>query len=130
MKTKYYSNGQYKFRAYMKPVGEGYEVGFYSGKTPVFVGNFIHSKEATQWYAIMNRQIRQFSKRYTVGPKFPVNWYMHFAKNHLYKCYYGYLDRLFARYNREYDTAYKRDVRRYNRMKKNWSYRKPLFKAA
>lgn len=130
MKSKHYSNGKYQFRSYLKPVGKGWEVGFWQGSTPIFVGNFIHTKEANQWYGIMSRQIRQFSKKYTVGERFPLNWYLHFTSNHLYSCYYGFLDRLFARYNREFRTACKRDVKRYNRMKKNWDTRRPLIRAA
>lgn len=130
MKTKNYSNGKYHFRSYYKTAGEGYEAGFYYGTTPVFVGNFIHSKEATQWYRIMNREISNFSKKYTVGATFPINWYLHFAKNHLYKCYYGYLDRIFARYNRDFATAFKRDEKKYYKMKKTWGARKQFFKAA
>ncbi len=130
MKTKHYSNGKYHFRTYNKTVGEGYEVGFYHGTTPIFVGNFLHTKEANQWFRIMNREIKYFSKKYPVGTKFPVSWYTHFAKNHLYKCYYGFLDRVFARYNREFTFALKRDEKKYHRMKKTWNERRQFFKAA
>ncbi len=130
MKTKQYRSGKYTFRSYLKNVGEGFEVGFYFGHDPIFVGNFIHSKEANQWFGIMNRQIRQFSKKYTVGPKFPISWFTNFCKNHLYKCYYTYIDRLLARHNRTFETKFRKDVRKYNRMKRNWSERRPFFKAA
>lgn len=130
MKTKYYRNGKYSFHSYMKEAGVGWEVGFCYGHDVIFVGNFIHTKEAVQWYSLMNREIRKFSKKFTVGPKFPVSWYIHFAKNHLYKSYYGYLDRAFAQYQREYTSALKKDVRRYNKLKKNWQFRSHFFKAA
>ena len=130
MKKKKYSNGKYKFTAYLKPAGEGWEVGFYSGEGQIFMGNFIHWKEASHWYTIMNTQIHDFSKKYTVGPMFPVSWYTHFAKNHLYKCYYAYLDKVFTGYNRSYETAFKKDVKKYNQMQKNWTHKKPFFKAA
>jgi hypothetical protein len=130
MKSKNYRNGKFHFHSTFKQVGEGWEVSFWQGKNSIFVGNFIHAKEATQWWSIMNREITQFSRKYAVGQKFPMSWYMHFAKNHLYNCYYGYLDRIFARYHRDYASALKKDVRKYQQLKKNWVSKASFFKAA
>lgn len=130
MKTKHYRNGKYAFRSYMKTVGEGWEVGFCHGTDVIFVGNFIHSKEANTWFTNMNKEIRKFSKQYAVGPQFPMSWYMHFAKTHLYKCYYSYLDKVFTGYQKDFTSAFKKDLVKYNKLKKHWNYRTSFFKAA
>jgi hypothetical protein len=132
MKTKTFASGKYACRTYYKTVGNGFETGFAFGGRTYFVGNFIHAKEATTWYNLMNREIYKFARKYTVGERFPASWFANFVKNHLYKTYYAYLDRLFARYNRDYQRACTRDIRRYQQMKKNyhWDTKKPFFKAA
>jgi hypothetical protein len=114
----------------MKTVGEGFEVGFWQGQDKIFVGNFIHSAEANTWFTMMNKEIKKFSKQYAVGPSFPMTWYKHFAKTHLYKCYYNYLEKIFSGYQKDYNHAFKKDLVKYNKMKKHWHYRTSFFKAA
>jgi hypothetical protein len=64
MKTKIYKLGSKSYKAYFKPVGKGFEVGFVQGSKPVFVGNFIKNSEAMAWYQIMNREVSRFSKKF------------------------------------------------------------------
>ena len=131
-KTKLYRNRNVTGRAYLKTVGSGFEAGFILNGSPVFVGNFIHAKEANLWFNLMNRELRQFSRRYTVGQRFPLSWYTHFVRNHLYKTYYSFLDRLFTRYTKDFGRAYQRDLRRYKQIRKQWNAgeRVPFLKVA
>ncbi len=132
MKTKVYRNKGVTGRATLKPCGNGFECAFTLNGNPVFVGNFIHAKEANLWWSLLNREIRMFSRKYSVGRTFPMSWYKHFISNHLYKTYYGFLDRLFTRYNRNFERAVTKDVRKYQRIRKQWHAkdRTPFLKAA
>ena len=132
MKTKFYRSKGLTGRTYLKACGSGFETGFVLNGTPVFVGNFIHAKEATLWWNLLNREIRKFSKKYAVGTKFPLTWFRHFMAHHLYKTYYSFLDRLFARYSRSFERAVVKDMRKYQRIRKQWqaSERTPFLKAA
>ncbi len=121
MKYKTYKYGNYTCKSYYKKAGYGYEVGFYYGEKPIFVGNFVYQQEAKSWYGIMNREIAKFAKKYTAGYKLPFAWFSNFIRNHLYKYYYAYLDKLFARYTRQYDKAYARDYKQYVQKKKYYS---------
>ncbi len=118
MKTCYYKFGTHKCHAYWKTAGHGYEVAFYFGDKCVFMGNFVHRAEAAKWWTKMNKELKTFGKRYGVGPNASYTWYAKFCSNHLYKCYYGFLDTQFAKYQRTYTTAVKRDTRKHNTMKK------------
>jgi hypothetical protein len=132
MKTKTYHYGKYTFKSYYKPVGHGWEVGFYHGQKPIFVGNFIHAYEARGWWGVMNREISKFGKKYTSGYEFPVTWFGHFLKSHLYKTYYWYLDKVFARHNRHYEREYAKDYHKYQQMRGRFTTKskKVFFKAA
>lgn len=132
MKTKLYRNKGLTGRANMKPCGNGFEVTFTLGGTPVFVGNFIHAKEANLWFGLLNREIRSFSRKYAVGTRFPATWYKHFIGNHLYKSYYTFLDRLFAKHTRTFGRAVSKDLRKFRQIKKAWAPRErtPFLKAA
>lgn len=130
MKSKTYRGGKTSGRSYCKNVGNGWEVGFVFGGRTTFVGNFIHSAEANQWYARMNREIRSFAKRYTVGTNCPKTWYAHFLSNHLYKTYYTVVNRNLAQHNRKYNRATTTDVRTYRRLNRNWSNKTTFLKAA
>ncbi len=123
MKTKSYKYGPHRCKSYMKHVGKGYEVGFHFGRHPVFVGNFIHAKEANYWWNYMNKEIGTFVKRYCLTPKAPISWYCQFFSRHLYKCYYTYLDREFAKYQKNYSRAWQQDQKKYNQLRKNWNTR-------
>jgi hypothetical protein len=122
MKTKLFKHGPYKYKAYLKPVGKGFEVGFLQGSKSLFVGNFINNQEAQAWYQLMNREYSRFAKKYWHAPtKASAAVFFHkFITNSLYKHYYDYLDKCFGKYTKNYHREYSRDVRTYNRMKKVW----------
>lgn len=122
MKKVSYRFGDHKCHAYMKEAGNGYEVGFYFGNQCVFVGNFIHRAEATKWWAKMNQEFGFFTKRYGVGEPASMTWYAKFWSHHVYKCYYGYLDQEFAKYQRSFDKACRNDLKKYSSYKKNRHY--------
>lgn len=120
MKTKSYKYGPHRCKAYWKNVGRGYEIGFEFGNHPIFVGNFIHVKEATYWWNYMNKEIGSFAKKFGFGPNAPIAWYRQFFSSHLYKMYYSYLDREFTKYQKNYCKAWEKDEKRYKQFKKNW----------
>lgn len=123
MKNKQYKYGPHKCRAYMKSVGKGYEVGFYFGSNPIFVGNFLHKKEANAWWTKMNTEIKTFSSKFGLTPKAPVAFYKKFFSNHLYQVYYKYLDKQFSQYTRQYDRVCKTSEKQYKKIKlqKSWT---------
>lgn len=122
MKTKIYKFGAKKYKAYMKPAGKGYEVGFMAGSKSLFVGNFIHNTEAQAWYKIMNTEFYKFSKKYGYSGemKSAYPFFHKFVSNSLYKHYYDYLDKCFGKYTKSFHREYERDVQTYNRLKRNW----------
>lgn len=120
MKTKTYRSGKTSFRAYLKDCGNGFEVGFVSGTKVIFVGNFIHAFEANRWFTIMNTEIRSFCQRFKVGPSCPKTWFTNFLSDSLYKKYYTFLHRVLVTHNRKYTTAVNRDVKKYQRLNRNW----------
>ena len=125
MTSRTYRNGNNTGRTYLKTVGEGFEVGFVlSGKT-VFVGNFLHSWEARRWYATLNAEINNFSKRYQVGPGCTKAWFTHFLSAHLYNTYYSFLDKCFTQHSRKYQSAVNKDKKSYQRMSRQWSRSTP-----
>lgn len=132
MKTKNFKNGTSTYKSYLKKVGNGYEVGFFSHGKPLFVGNFIHSTEANQWFAQMKRDITKFSKKYKVGKTFPKSWYNNFLKSYLYKNYYSFLNKQFTKYNRTFNSAFKKDSTKYKKISKKWTSKEkhPALKAA
>jgi hypothetical protein len=132
MKTKNFRNGKYACKSYLKPAGRGYEVGFTLGGAPLFVGNFIHSSEANQWYSRMNQEIKSFSKKHPVGKTYPKTWFSHFLKSHLYKNYYSFLDKTFTRHEKSFTREFKKNQRKYKKLKSKWQpkERTPALKAA
>jgi len=135
MKTKVYRNKNLVCRTYLKPVGSGWEAGFIFGGQPIFIGNFIHRPEAIRWFALMNREIRLISKRFAVGGHLPVAWARHLIKNHLYKTYYHFVDRLVVRHRGDFTRAVVRDLRQYKKIRRldarrGHVRRVPLLKAA
>ena len=121
MKTKTYRNGTTTCRTYLKTVGNGWEVGFTFAGRNVFVGNFVHSAEATKWFGMMNREIRTFTARYKVGPGCPKSWYVHFVGKHLYNQYYHFVDKCSTKHTRTYKQAVTREQRKYTRMNTRWT---------
>lgn len=131
MKTKKYRYGKFYFKAYTKTVGHGYEVGLTYGKKTIFVGNFIHKEEATKWWTTLNKETTHFVNKYWINEGVSATWYCNFFSSHLYKTYYGFLDKLFSNYTYKYNQSFKRDVRRYRSMKRHWDHNDaPTFKAA
>jgi hypothetical protein len=132
MKTKTYRNGSFSCKGYCRDAGNGWEVGFYYGKKLIFVGNFIHQSEATRWYRLMNREVRTFSRRYTVGRTYPKAWFAKFLGAQLYRTYYAFLNKCFAKYSREFSRATTQNQRTYKRMTRQWrgTSRTPFLKAA
>jgi hypothetical protein len=105
----------------MKPAGHGWEVGFEHHGAPLFVGNFVYQPEATAWFKIMKKEISKFSKRYPVGKTFPVRWYQKFISDYLYKCYYYYLDRVFAKHTRTFTTKFNKEFGTYRKLSRKWT---------
>ncbi len=122
MTKKYFGPKSLNCWSYCTAEGEGWEVGFHFQGKPLFVGNFIHKKEATHWYRTMNAEITKFSMRYTFGPKFPVSFFKKFIGNHLYATYYTFLDKLFVGYKSHFKKAVTTDMRQYSHMKKAWAH--------
>ena len=124
MKKKVYKYGPHTCKAYFKSAGKGYEVGFHFGKTPIFVGNFIHKSEATKWWSLMNKEIKTFTKRFGLTAKAPVTFYRKFLSNHLYKAYYGWLDKQFNKYERNYNKAVVSGKKQYTKLQKTKKWKK------
>lgn len=124
MKNKQYQYGPHKCRAYLKPAGKGYEVGFYFGTQPIFVGNFVHKKEATAWWTKMNAEIKKFSAKFGLAPKAPIALYKKFFGGHLYQTYYKYLDKEFSKYNKQYNKVCKNNQLKFQKIKKQKSWSK------
>lgn len=120
MKKTFYKFGDHKCEAYFKEVGHGFEVGFYFGKNTVFVGNFIHQREAAKWWAKMNREMKTFTTRYRFNEDASFTWYTKFFSHHLYKAYYSFLDDEFSKYRKTFSKAWEKDEKKYFAMKKKW----------
>lgn len=118
MKTKTYRHGTSTLKAYCKPAGNGHEVGLIHKGKPVFCGNFIQSKEASKWYATMNKEITSFAKKYKVTKKFPIAWYANFLGHHLNKKYFEFCNRVVNVNTRKFKTAVNKDIRKYKSLKK------------
>jgi hypothetical protein len=120
MKQKKYKVGKHTCNTYFKTVGNGYEVGCNFGPTQVFVGNFIHTAEATQYWTMLNKEIKTFCTKYWIGPKASPSWYRKFLTNYLYTNYYKFLDTKFNTYQRTYTSAFRKDETKYRRLARNW----------
>jgi len=114
------------------PAGNGWEVGFIFGNQQVFLGNFIHTQEATRWYAEMNREITTFNRKYLVGPGYRATHYCRFLQAWLYQRYYHFLDTLFNKYNSTFKRAVTKNQKHYNSARRNWypGEKTPLLRAA
>lgn len=117
-KTKTYKYGPHTFKSYFKPVGNGWEVGFTHGNRTYWVGNFVHKAEATKWWGMFNKEIMTFSKRFNFTQQMPFSWYCNFLSNHMYTCYYTWLDKMFNKHETTFKKAYSKDFKRYMKMKK------------
>jgi hypothetical protein len=115
---KHYKYGNYTCKFYKKPAGKGFEVGFTYAGHEIFVGNFIHAKEANTWFTLMTKEMHSFARKYTAAPNAPMTWTTKFLKNYFYKAYYSYLDREFTKYQRTFTQALRKDERRHTHFKK------------
>lgn len=118
---KQYNYGPYKYTMYYKKVGSGYEVSFKMKDETVFVGNFIHKKEAAAWCKYFTKQVSYFFKKYDYYSFQKKSFYMHFMKNHFYKVYYAWLNTMFKKYSASYNKAFSKDLKYYNAKKKTYS---------
>lgn len=132
MKTKYFGPKNLGCKSTWKKAGLGYEVAFTFKGKPLFLGNFVHKKEATEWYRLMNTEITEFSKKYTFGPDFPVSFFKKFIGNHLYVTYYSFLDKKISTYKAEYKKTLSEHKKDYTHIKREWtpSERSPFTKVA
>ncbi len=132
MKTKNYKNGSSWARAYWKPAGSGWEVGFvYGGKT-LFCGNFVHSSEANKFYGMMKREITRFAKKYKVGKTYSQSWYKTFLTAQIQTCYYNFVNAQVRKHATAAARNWTKSVRTYNRMNRKWTSttKTPAIKAA
>jgi hypothetical protein len=113
-----YKYGKHTCKAYKKSAGKGWEVGFTFAGHQVFVGNFIHAREANAWWTMMNKEVRKFCTKYAAAPNASTTWTSKFMSNFFYKSYYTFLDRQFTKYQRGFTQAVKKDERRYTHFKK------------
>jgi hypothetical protein len=118
MRTKTFRYGIWYFKAYRKTVGHGYEVGLTHNQKPIFVGNFIHSREADRWWTEMTGGTTHFLNRFWPSGTTSRTWYCTFLSNYLYKTYYTFLDRLFTGYNRNYGRAFTTNCKQYRTLTK------------
>lgn len=117
-KTKTYKYGPNTFKSYMKPVGSGWEVGMTHHNRNFFVGNFVHKTEAIKWWAMCNKEIVGFSKKFALPKDMPFAWYCNFMANHMYSCYYAWLDKVFSKHQITFKKTLSKDFKRYARLKK------------
>ncbi|MGZ3775785.1 MAG: hypothetical protein ACXVCY_13135 [Pseudobdellovibrionaceae bacterium] len=119
-KTKNFNYCGYNFKTYCNPVGHGWEVGLKFENKPLFVGNFVHKKEALEWWKHFNQQVPYFFNKYEFPFKGPHQYMTKFLTNFLYTDYYAWLDKKFAKYNKEYAKASKNDEKYYKKMQPVW----------
>lgn len=132
MKIRTYKNHKNTYKSYIKPIGKGFEVGFFSGGKTLFVGNFVHLWEANHWYSIMNREIKTFSKKFKVGKTFPATFFNNFIGHHLYERYYRFVNTCINTHTRLYKKQTNTFTKKYYRIKKQWTggTQKPFLKVA
>ncbi|MCB0417611.1 MAG: hypothetical protein H6617_12005 [Bdellovibrionaceae bacterium] len=121
MKTKNYRNGKTTCRSYLKPAGNGYEVGFFYGNTQVFCGNFVHGTEANQFFTQMKREVSRFGKRFKVGKNYPTGWFKKFLGAHLHRSYYNFVNKQIRKHATSANRNYGQTLRTYKRLNRRWA---------
>ena len=120
IKNKNYKFGQLTFKSYCKNVGQGFEVGVTCQGKHVFIGNFVHDVEAQQWWKIMHTHLQSFCKHHDFVPTASVSWYCKYLGACLYKPYYGWLDKTFAKYTRTYTIQANKNYKQYKNFEKSY----------
>ena len=122
-KSKNYHFGTMTFKPYFKKVGVGYEVGVtYQNKT-VFVGNFVHEKEARYWWKTMHNHLRSFCSHHEFVPTASPAWYCKYLGNYLYRPYYAWLDKTFTKYTRTYSRETNKNYKQYKTYEKKYFWK-------
>lgn len=121
MKNKRYRNGNSSFQCYLKLIGRSYECGVICAGKIIFLGNFTRKAEAMQWWGLMNREIRNFAKRYKVGKTYPASWFRKFLGLHLNDKYFYFVNRFVHLHFRHAHTVYGQHMRQYKRMNRRWT---------
>ena len=111
--TRQFKCGRNSFKTYFKPVGKGFEIGFTFGGRNFFTSNFINKTEATKWWGFFNKEITTFCKKHFISNSMPFAWFCTFMTNHLNKCYYTFLDKVFAKNNVTFKKAYAREYKQF-----------------
>ncbi len=119
MKSRTFNYAGKKIKAYYKSAGKGYEVGVCYGSKTLFVGNFIHSAEATAWYGLMGKEIGRVSRKFHGWKAQPTPFHWKFVSNTLYKHYYDYLNRCFDQHTKNYHRQFNQDVKTWKQMKRH-----------
>lgn len=112
-RSRQFKCGRNTFKTYFKPAGKGYEIGFTYGGRNFFTSNFINKTEATKWWGFFNKEITSFCKKHWLSNNMPFNWYCNFMTNHLYKCYYTFLDKVFFKNETTFKKAYSKQYKQF-----------------
>ncbi len=127
MKSRTFNYAGKKLKAYYKTAGKGYEVGVCHGTKTLFVGNFIHANEATNWYNLMGKEIHRFSRKFQGWNAEPTRFHWKFVSNTLYKHYYDFLNRCFGQHTKNFHREFNKNVKTFQRMKREWSPREVAY---
>ena len=120
MRKHTYKHGKYTYKTYLKPAGKGFEAGIICAGKPLFVGNFLYKKEANAWFTEMTNQLKTFTRKYWITPEAPKSFYFNFLSKHLYKNYYKFLDKQFAKYERTFNKEFNLQEKKYKNLRKEW----------
>ena len=118
MKTRRYRYGTARFESFHRAVGHGYEVGLNFRGRPLFLGNFVHAPEAARYYALLNKQIRAFARRFPGISPTPPPWYRKMLADYIYSGYYAYLRPLIPAHGRMFRRALVTDMRKWRKQKR------------
>ncbi|MGZ3806434.1 MAG: hypothetical protein ACXVB4_19650, partial [Pseudobdellovibrionaceae bacterium] len=69
-------------------------------------------------WTMFNKEIVGFSKKFNFSKDMPFAWYCNFLSNHIYTCYYAWLDKVFVKHETSFKKAYSKDYKRYMKMRK------------